>query len=122
TRRSSDLAGLRPEEAAGLRVDNLSLADDPAAWGELHLTDSIPRSGSRWTDSGKPREQAPLKHRAVGDTRSVPMHPELADILHHHLATYGHVPDGLIFGTDEGGVVTDRTYIMVLHAARLLAQ
>jgi len=114
-------AGLRPEEAAGLRVDNLSLADDPAAWGELHLTDSIPRSGSRWTDSGKPREQAPLKHRAVGDTRSVPMHPELADILRHHLATYGHGPDGHIFGTAQRGVVTDRTYLKVFHDARRVA-
>ncbi|GAB3915633.1 hypothetical protein GCM10011575_46890 [Microlunatus endophyticus] len=55
-------AGLRPEEAAELHVANLTtLPEQKDTWGEIHLTHSIPRSGSRWTDSGKPREQAPLK-------------------------------------------------------------
>lgn len=112
-------AGLRPEEAAELRLANLAiLPDDPEGWGELHLTHSVPRSGSRWTDSGKPRERAPLKHRAAGDTRSVPMHPELARMLRHQLAAYGHSPDGHIFAGQHGGPVTDRTYLRVFHEAR----
>lgn len=115
-------AGLRPEETADLRVDNLMiLPEERGKWGELRLTHSVPRSGSRWTDSGKPREQAPLKHRAVGETRSVPMHPELADMLRHHLATYGHSPDGHIFVGLHGGAVTDRTYLRVFHEARRVA-
>ncbi|WP_168207371.1 tyrosine-type recombinase/integrase [Microlunatus elymi] len=115
-------AGLRPEEAAALRVTNLAtLPDEPNTWGEFHLTHSIPRSGSRWTESGMPRELAPLKHRAVGDTRSVPMHPELARMLRHHLATYGPAPDGHIFIGAHGGAVTDRTYLKIFHEARAAA-
>lgn len=39
--------------------------------GEMRLTHSEPRSGSRWTDHGRPRERRALKHRAEGDTRRV---------------------------------------------------
>jgi hypothetical protein len=53
-------AALRPEEVADLRRSNLThLPDRPEFWGEIRLTNSVPRSGSRWTESGKPREQAP---------------------------------------------------------------
>ena len=48
-------------------------------WGEMRLTHSQPRSGAKWTDSGKSRERRELKHRAAGDTRLVPVHPELVD-------------------------------------------
>ncbi|MFI0370405.1 hypothetical protein ACH35V_21260 [Actinomadura sp. 1N219] len=58
-------AALRPEEAVDLRRDHLvSLPDD--GWGEMRLTHAEPRSGSRWTDSGKPRDRQPLKHRRPG--------------------------------------------------------
>lgn len=115
-------AALRPEEASELRVRNLtSLPDEPDAWGELHLTHSVPRSGSRWTDTGQPRELAPLKHRAVGETRTVPAHPELVAMLRYHLATYGHAPDGRLFVGSHGGAVTDRTYLRVFHEARAQA-
>lgn len=46
------------------------------------------------------------------------MHPELANMLRHHLATYGHSPDGHIFVGLHGGAVTDRTYLKVFHDAR----
>lgn len=112
-------AGLRPEEAIELRVENLAtLPEEAGAWGEIHLTSAVPRSGTRWTDNGKPRQQAPLKHRAVGDTRTVPMHPELAVMLRDHLARFGHAPDGHVFVGHHGGPVTDRTYLRVFHEAR----
>jgi hypothetical protein len=69
-------AALRPEEGAELRQDNLvSLPDE--GWGEMLLTHSEPRSGSHWTENGRPRERRELKHRAPGETRPVPIHPEL---------------------------------------------
>lgn len=46
---------------------------------------------------------------------------ELAEILRRHLATYDHGPDGHIFGTARGEVVTDRTYLKVFHDARRAA-
>jgi hypothetical protein len=47
-------------------------------WGELILTSAEPRSGTWWTDSGSGRERRELKHRPRGETRPVPIRPELA--------------------------------------------
>jgi integrase len=61
-------AALRPEEVVDLRRDNLvSLPDQ--GWGELILTNSEPRSGTWWTDSGSARQRRELKHRPRGETR-----------------------------------------------------
>jgi integrase len=49
-------AGLRPEEAIDLRPENL-LSLPETGWGEMRLTHSQPRSGAKWTDSGKSRER-----------------------------------------------------------------
>ena len=69
-------AALRPEEVVDVRIDNLvSLPDQ--GWGELLLTNSEPRSGTWWTDSGSARQRRELKHRPRGETRLVPLHPEL---------------------------------------------
>ena len=57
-------AALRPEEAVELRPDNLaSLPDD--GWGELILTNSEPRSGTWWIDSGSARQR---RERATPDS------------------------------------------------------
>ncbi|TYB48669.1 hypothetical protein [Actinomadura chibensis] len=86
-------AALRPEEAVDLRRDHLvSLPDDGS--DEMRLTHSEPRSGSRWTDSGKPRDRQPLKHRAPGETRPVPIHPELVTLLRHHIKEFNTPPGG----------------------------
>jgi hypothetical protein len=96
-------AGLRPEEAITLRTDNVILPpriwdaerqqwQDPPEdqdWGELHLRTATPDAGSEWTDDGSARERRQLKHRAEGDTRIVPTHPELTRLLRHHLANFG---------------------------------
>jgi integrase len=89
-------AALRPEEVVDLRLDNLvSLPDQ--GWGELILTNSEPRSGTWWTDSGSARQRRELKHRPRGETRPVPIHPELVALLSEHLKKYRPGPDGRIF-------------------------
>jgi len=60
-------AALRPEEAVDLRRDNLASLPDHG-WGELILTNSEPRSGTWWTDSGSARQRRELKHRPRGET------------------------------------------------------
>jgi hypothetical protein len=57
-------------------------------WGKLHLRAATPDAGSEWTDDGSLREWRQLKHRAEGDTRVVPVHPELTRLLRHHLAEF----------------------------------
>ena len=85
---------LRPEEATDLRDTNLiSLPDH--GWGEMILTNAQPRSGSNWTDDGTVRQRAALKHRPPGETRSVPIHPELVTLLRIHLKQYGTGPGPL---------------------------
>jgi integrase len=110
-------AALRPEEVVDLRSDHLiSLPDE--GWGEMLLTNAEPRSGTHWTDSGKPRQRRQLKHRAEGDTRRVPIHPELVMLLRRHLARFGAAADGRVFVGPRGGAMTDRAYLKVFHAAR----
>jgi hypothetical protein len=94
-------AGLRPEDAINLGQDNLVLPPrtwdednqqwqdptDDQDWGQLHLRNATPDAGSEWTDDGSPRERRQLKHRAEGDSRIVPTHPELTRLLREHLAS-----------------------------------
>jgi integrase len=87
----------------------------------MRLTHSQPRSGSRWTDSGRPLERSALKHRAVGDTRRVPIHPDLVAMLREHLDAYGTGAGGRIFTGPRGGLMTDRAYLKVFHEARAAA-
>jgi integrase len=117
-------AGLRPEEAINLSADNIILPprtwdterqlwQDPPEdgdWGELHLRAATPDVGSEWTDDGSPRERRRLKHRAEGDTRIVPTHPELTQLLRDHLAKFGTAPDGQLFGGVRGGELPTITY------------
>jgi integrase len=113
-------AALRPEEAVDLRRENL-LTLPAEGWGEMLLTNSHPRSGTLWTNSGQSRERRALKHRADGDTRHVPVHPALVRMLRHHLATFGTGKGGRIFTGPRGGIVTEHVYLDVFHRARHLA-
>jgi len=113
-------AALRPEEAVDLRRDNLTdLPDD--GWGEMLLTHSEPRSGTSWTDNRRARQRRELKHRAPGETRTVPIHPELVILLRDHLKRHGTGPGGRIFIGPRGGILTDRAYLAVFHQARAAA-
>jgi integrase len=115
-------AAMRPEETTDLRDTNLAyLPEKDGEWGEFLLTNSQPRSGSQWTDDGSVRERRELKHRAKDETRTVPMHPELARILRDHINEFGIAPGGRIFQLAAGGIVTDRAYLAVFHKARTAA-
>jgi integrase len=122
-------AGLRPEEAINLRADDVALPSEGQSqqeipddeWGELHLRTATPDAGSDWTDDGSQRERRQLKHRAAGDSRIVPTHPELTRILRDHLAHFGTVPDGRLFSGVRGGELPTITYRRAWIRARQAA-
>jgi integrase len=110
-------AGFRPAETLDFGRDNLvNLPDE--GWGEALLTESNPRAGTAWTDSGRSRERRGLKHRAKQDTRSVPLHPELVKLLRAHLEEFGTGPGGKLFTGPYRGLVAESTYLEVWDRAR----
>ena len=68
-------AALRPAEAVALREADCVLPE--RGWGRIDLAASQPCAGTGWTDDGASREQRGLKHRAPGETRSIPIPPVL---------------------------------------------
>jgi integrase len=121
-------AGLRPEEAIDLRSDDVILpskarqdAQDDDEWGALHLRAATPDVGSDWTDDGSQRERRHLKHRAEGDSRIVPVHPELSRILRAHLGQFGTASDGRLFTGVRGGELPTITYRRAWIKARHMA-
>lgn len=64
------------------------------------------------------RPRRALKHRAEAETRSVPIHPDLAKMLRDHIAEFGYGPGGRIFSLPRGGVVTNTAYLVIFHKAR----
>ena len=116
-------AGLRPEEAINLSRDNVILpphgrGDD---WSELHIRGATPDAGSEWTDDGSPRERRQLKHRAEGDSRIVPAHPELTSLLREHLDKFSAASDGRLFSGVRGGELPTVTYRRAWIKARQTA-
>jgi len=125
-------AGLRPEEAIHLHKDNVTLPpmrwnketrqreEPPNAqnWGELHLRNASPDAGREWTDDGTDREVRQLKHGADGDTRTVPVHPELTRLLRGHLRDFGTSRDGRLFIGVQGGDLPTITYRRAWTKAR----
>jgi integrase len=112
-------AALRPAEAVALREADCVL---PAAgWGRIDLAASAPRAGTEWTDDGASREERGLKHRAAGETRSIPIPPALCRLLRAHIDAYGTSPDGRLFRTARGGPLNPTGYGDVWHRARPLA-
>lgn len=110
-------AGLRPEEAANLKKQNLSLPGK--GWGDIHLDGARAEIGREWTDSGEASEEGPLKHRDSSMGRTVPCPPVLTEILHDHLSRFGTARDGRLFrGARDGGRVGSTVYGRVWAAAR----
>jgi integrase len=70
--------------------------------GELEFENASPDAGREWTDDGDHRARQ-LKHRANGDNRHVPAHPELVESLLTHLELFGTAPDGRLFNGIRGG-------------------
>jgi integrase len=118
-------AGLRPEEAINLSTDNVILPPqgrpDDDDWGELHIHSATPDAGGEWTDDGSERERRQLKHRAEGDSRVVPTHPQLTRLLREHLDKFGTSPDGRLFGGVQGGELPTITYRRAWIKARQTA-
>ena len=109
-------AALRPSEAVMLRDSDLHL---PAkGWGRIVLAASASRAGTAWTDSGTARQELGLKHRAVHETRTIPIPPDLVKLLRAHIKRYGTTPDGRIFQTARGGILQDSGYNEVWDQAR----
>jgi integrase len=122
-------AGLRPEEAAQLHVEDLTLppADEPEAWGELVFSNSPPEIDKQWTDSGQRHERRGLKGRAEGESRRVPVHPTLVRILREHIGTPNPArrppraalkPGERLFSGDRGGYLASVTYRRAWSDAR----
>jgi hypothetical protein len=55
--------------------------------------------GREWTDDGASREARRLKHRAVSETRSIPIPPTLVRIFRAQIERYGTGPGGRLFRT-----------------------
>ncbi|MGW0810774.1 tyrosine-type recombinase/integrase [Nonomuraea sp. NPDC002799] len=121
---------LRPEEAVNLRGDNVLIPDlirngetgeteEPADdWGELHLANAAPFAGREWTDDGSLREERALKHRAKGQTRTIPCPPALSKLLRAHLAEFDTGPEGRLFTGVRGGELPSITYCRAWRRAR----
>lgn len=84
----------------------------------MHIRSATPDAGREWTDDGSLRERRQLKHRADGDSRIVPTHPELTRLLRDHLAKFGTAPDGRLFGGVRGGELPTITYRRAWTKAR----
>jgi integrase len=114
-------AGLRPEEAVSLCKDNLR-PTGADGWGEFDIRTASPDAGREWTDDGAHRERRQLKHRAEGDSRPVPVCPELVALLREHTDAFGTTPDGRLFtGVREGRELPTITYRRAWTAARKAA-
>ena len=88
-------AGPRPGEVMNLRKNDCTLPEH--GWGRLLLGSSYQRAGTAWTGTDLGDEERQLKHRAIGDTRLVPAHPELVTTLRRHFAENELGADGRLF-------------------------
>ena len=122
-------SGLRPEEAVSLRVQDVKIPqlgtdgntqrdelDD--LWGELHLQSASPDAGKQWTDDGTDRDHRGLKHRAEGESRTVPCPPALVTLLREHLDRFGGTADGPLFRGVQGRPIATITYRRAWNRAR----
>jgi integrase len=101
-----------------VRRKDLTLPGEPDTWGEIHLSRATPDAGRQWTDPGEQRYDRGLKHRAEGDTRTVPCPPELVAILRAHLDTHGTGPGGRAFHGEHGAVLATSTIQRIWGKAR----
>jgi len=116
-------SGLRPEEAIDVDRDTITVppTSDPDAWGELHLSSAAPHAGRHWTNDGSLRETRSLKHRIEGETRPVPIPPQLVAILRAHLAEFPEGPQGRLFYGVRAETLPSTTYMQAWRAARKAA-
>ena len=97
------LAGLRPSEAAHLKVKNLTLPE--TGWGRIEVTGAAVEVGGRWTDTGERADIKGLKWRKQGAVREVPIPPELVKILRGHVNQNNLKDNDLLFTAARGGTL-----------------
>ena len=126
-------SGLRPEEAVGLRRQDVELPDliwdedaqqwheQSDSWGELHLRTARPDVGGRWTDDGSGRDRRGLKHRAEGESRRVPCPPALTKLLREHLTGFTGMSADVLFRGVQGRPLATITYRRAWDKARMTA-
>ncbi|MQY06491.1 tyrosine-type recombinase/integrase [Actinomadura macrotermitis] len=112
-------AGLRPAEAAGLRVQDCALPEE--GWGVITVRKTRPQTNKRYTDTGRAHDERGLKHREDDVDRPVPAPPELVKILREHIDAFGTADDGRLFVTSTGGDFSGSAYAQIWKRARLLA-
>ncbi|WP_197973900.1 MULTISPECIES: site-specific integrase [Streptomyces] len=112
-------AGLRPEEVVAVTLPDCVLPAE--GWGRVILHITRPQAGKKWTDTGKLHDERGLKSRPPGDTRPVPLPPELVALWRDALDAFGTADDGRLFFNEHGGIVGSSTYDGVWHEARELA-
>ncbi|GAA2416139.1 tyrosine-type recombinase/integrase [Nonomuraea africana] len=111
--------GLRPGEAAGLRMKDCLLPKQE--WGVLTLEKTRPESIKRYTDSGETHDERGLKHRDGKATRHVPIPPELVALLRAHIERHGVAEDGRLFRTSTGRTFSGSAISNVWKEARTYA-
>ncbi|MBT2455332.1 tyrosine-type recombinase/integrase [Streptomyces sp. ISL-86] len=112
-------AGLRPAEAVAVALPDCVLPAE--GWGQVTLHRTLPQAGTRWTDTGRVHDERGLKNRPAGDTRLVPLPPQLVALWREHIDTFGTAGDGRLFFNERGGIVASSTYDRAWHEARDLA-
>ncbi len=100
-------AGLRPSEAAALRVTDLELPT--SGWDMAQLRGSTPAPGTRYSQTGDTRQTKALEHRAMNEVRRVPLPPPLVEMLQAHLSRWPPSSD-LVFTNGAGRSVTAENY------------
>jgi integrase len=108
-------AGLRPSEAAGLRLVDVELPD--VGWGAARLRGAIPSPGTRYTDDGASRQEKGLKHRPENAVRLVPLPPSLVAWIVAHVERWPS-DTGLVFTNNAERSVTPENYGRVWNRAK----
>ncbi len=93
-------AGLRPSEAARLRVRDLDLPSE--GWGEAHLGGALTSPGPLYTVDGSAMEEKGLKQRNEGETRAVPLPPVLVRWLRWHVERFEKSAGDRVFTNQLG--------------------
>jgi integrase len=88
---------------------------------ERGLLETNPVRVLKWTAPKVSGQRRQLKHRAEGDTRIVPTHPELTRILRDHLTNFDPADDGRLFAGVRAGELPTITYRRAWASARQLA-
>ena len=96
--------GLRPCEANAVRLEDLDLPD--VGWGLIRVRASRTQVGSAYTDDGEAVSEGPVKARAEGSVREVPLHPAGVALVRKHLELWPVEPGQPVFTNSAGGLLS----------------